>query len=54
MVLPQRNFDPENAPEPIDTIGSVDETTRTDFRLSKSLTIYLKTVELYDDKYDFF
>lgn len=53
-LLPKSTFDPENRQEPVTTIGSTGEFLRIDYRLSKTVNIYLKSVELFDDKYDFF
>lgn len=54
IILPKGSFDPENASQPISILGSLDESLYLQSKMRYAKDIRLKTVEVYDDKYDFF
>lgn len=53
IILPKGSFTPENADRPITVVGSMDESLRLQSQTQYIKDITLKTVKVYDDKYDF-
>jgi hypothetical protein len=53
-IIPRVQFDPENSKEPITFTGSLDESVTLDPSNRVIKNFIFKSVELYDDRWDFF
>ena len=51
--IPQTTFNPENSQNPIDFIASSEWMINLDPKIKQDRTVYFKSVDIYDDRYDF-